>query len=316
MLRSGQSANRRGETVERGCAATAAPALALIGAVLQLDKWDTFWVLRSREGLIDAAGLSRRWIGGDHYGPKLAVRALDEHRFRESVLAFTPGAESRAADLGAMAVHAASDGATEVERAAWSQAGFDRAIRIQGWSMSVHDVIRSLSPTLRRLKARGRLAESEILPFRRLTEPQRQQAIELQANELGGHRHDLDLSLRMEGSTAFDQSLSMVALDAQANVVGVALTGNPGGGEAATLDGVVVSPRLRRTSIVASLKLAVAEAFADRGGDQFRFSTLDHHTDSVRSAARMGARRTSVEERRYLLLNDRRHQLLRSSDAS
>ncbi|MEO0631693.1 MAG: hypothetical protein AAFY46_13360, partial [Planctomycetota bacterium] len=142
---------------------------------------------------------------------------------------------------------------------------------------------------------------------------QLQLAMQLQTQELGGEEAALVRSLATDSPgnpDAFSATLSMAAIDIAERVVGLALANDGSHSRGAALDGVVVAPAYRHTSVVASLKLAVAKAFAVQGGQDFRFLTLDRHADSRRSAARMGAVPTRTLARPFRRIKDPIHHAL------
>ena len=300
--------------LEPGPPRTTKPAEMLLGSDLPRNEWDRFWVVRFHDGLVAAAGaLSRPWFGGAHFGPRLAVRAVRSRDDAAAISRVASHAVTRAADLGAAAVYAASTVAALDERDAWRHAGFADAIEAQEWTLSTDDVIRSLAPTLERLSARGRLVAGTIRPLCELSDAQLQVAIQLQTQELGGEHTMLASSLTTgspDNRDAFSPTISMAAIDEAERVIGLALANDGSHSAGAALDGVVVAPEYRRTSIVASLKLAVAKAFAAQGGRRFRFVTLDKHADSRRSAARMGAVATRTLVRPFRRIESPTHHAL------
>ncbi|MEO1535967.1 MAG: hypothetical protein AAFS11_10495 [Planctomycetota bacterium] len=300
--------------IERGTPGTTKPAAMLVASDMPQDSWDRFWVVRSPDGLIAATGaLSRSWLGGNSFGPSLSVRALRSENHAAAIASVAHEAVIRAADLGAVAIYAASTVATSGEHDAWRKAGFADAIEAQEWTMSTDNVIRSLAPTLERLRERGRLAECAIRPLSELSDAQLQLAMQLQTHELGGQHAALVRSHATDSPgnpDAFSSTLSMAAIDKAERIVGLALANDGSHSGGAALDGVVVAPDYRHTSVVASLKLAVAKAFAAQGGQDFRFMTLDKHDDSRRSAARMGAVPTRTLAKPFRRINNPTHHAL------
>lgn len=281
--------------------------LLLGGRVGESDR-DRAWIARDRAGLaVGCAGLTTSWTGGRWFGPGLWIEVLPEHRGRGIGRLLAEPAIERARELGAAAVHAAHAIPEGPGAAAARRLGFADAIVAMEWTLDARRVRRECDRLLDRVRARraGGLDDLSVKPLAEWTSAERSAVARLHAAELGGSVEELLRRMSDGSSDRFHPTVSRGLFDANGRALAVALTAvapRSGGGCTGVVEGLVVAPERRRGAATPLLQRAVAQAYIEAGGRDFRLMTLDPHRDTRRHAARLGPSSTRELLRPFMAL--------------